>query len=144
MTELEWFAGDQQALNLYHCFVDVAHTWDDLRDKDKPVSNYELDRAFYVALYSIPFNPVFIRYSSQLQPLLLTSIMGYRLANKYEDNKDEHGLEIAHTMRYAVAQVFTFLITMLNGPDKAVTILDEAMKIMVNERITPYIEEHLK
>ena len=32
--KLEWFGGNQDELNMYHMFVDLAHVWDDLVDKD--------------------------------------------------------------------------------------------------------------
>jgi hypothetical protein len=36
--KLEWFGGNQDALNMYRLFINLLHTWDDLVDKDKEVT----------------------------------------------------------------------------------------------------------
>lgn len=140
--DITWFNGNQDALNLYRCFVDIAHVWDDLRDKDKSVCDEDLDRAFYAAVCIIPFNPVFQQFQTQLQPLLLNAVLGYNIANRYEKHKDQHGLELGHTLRYSLTHVFMFLIVALNGLEKAEKLLPDALKYMVPERMSDYIEEH--
>jgi hypothetical protein len=140
--KLEWFAGNEDALALYRMFVDVAHVWDDLVDRDKVVPEEDINRVFLMCLAAIPANPVYQRMFAQLHPLLVTATIGYTVANKYEKAKDLHGMEIGHTLRYSVAQAFVYVIVQLNGPERAIEILPEALKEMMPERIEHYLEEH--
>jgi hypothetical protein len=64
------------------------------------------------------------------------------VANTYEKAKDPPGMEIGHTLRYSVAQAFVYVIVQLNGPERAIEILPEALKEMMPERIEHYLEEH--
>ena len=137
-----WFAGNAEATALYMSLVEVAHTWDDLVDQDKPVTADRINNAFLLCLVAIPSNKVYQALFPQLQPLLLTAFTGYVVANKYEKDKDEHGIEIAHMLRYSVVQVVTFLIVHFNGVNKAVEILPAALKRMIPERFDDYRKEH--
>lgn len=139
---IDWFAGNADAEALYVMLVEICHTWDDLVDRDKPVPPEQINRVFLMSLISLPSNPVYRTMFPQILPLLLTAFAGYLVANKYESDKDPHGIEIAHTLRYAVAQVVTFLIVHFNGMSKATEILPEALKEMIPERFDDYRKEH--
>jgi len=139
---IEWFGGNQDALNLFRLFVTVAHTWDDLIDRDKPVSDDAINLCFRYALVDIPTNPAYQANLHALHPLLISAIACYRTANHYEQTNDMHGLELAHTLRYAVANVFVYLITTYAGEDAANKYLPEALKQMMNERLFVYLKEH--
>ena len=54
--KLEWFGGNHDALNMYRMLVDLAHTWDDLVDKDKDVPADHINNAFLIALVYMPAN----------------------------------------------------------------------------------------
>ena len=45
---LAWFGGNIDALNMYKMFIDLSHTWDDLVDKDKDVSEDKINNAFLI------------------------------------------------------------------------------------------------
>jgi hypothetical protein len=55
--KLEWFGGNQDALNMYRMFIDMIHVWDDLVDKDKPVPEGAINHAFAIALVFLPAHP---------------------------------------------------------------------------------------
>jgi hypothetical protein len=63
--KLEWFGGNQDALNMYRMFVDLAHIWDDLVDKDKPVSADEINQAFLTCLVYLPANPFYRQFKNR-------------------------------------------------------------------------------
>jgi hypothetical protein len=48
--KLEWFGGNQDALNMYRMFVDLSHLWDDLVDKDKDATEDSINNAFLICL----------------------------------------------------------------------------------------------
>jgi hypothetical protein len=139
----EWFSGNEYACQIYDCLGELAHTWDDLVDKDKEVSEQRINKAFYIALVYLPTNPLYDELRHVLAPLWVTIISAYETANRYERDKDEHGIEIAHTLRYAAGHIVSYLITYCSGPDKAREYMPEAWKDIIPERFNDYRKEHL-
>lgn len=141
--KLEWFGGNQDALNMYRMFVDLLHTWDDLVDKDKPKTEQEINNAFLIALVYLQANPFYKSIQEQVLPMWLTVVSAYETANKFEKDKDEHGIEIAHTLRYAAGHIVAYAIHVCVGQEKAKEYLPEVWKNMVFERFEEYRKEHL-
>lgn len=142
--KLEWFGGNQDALNMYRLFVDMAHTWDDLIDRDKPVSDDQINNAFLIALVYLPANPFYQLIQRDIMPMWLTVVSAYQTANFFERTKDEHGVEIAHTLRYAAGNIIAYAVHVCLGPDKAKEVLPEVWKDVVNERFDEYKAEIMK
>ena len=49
VAKLEWFGGNTDALAMYDLFKELAHIWDDLVDKDKPVSEDAINKALLIS-----------------------------------------------------------------------------------------------
>lgn len=141
--KLEWFGGNQDALNFYRMLVDMSHVWDDVVDGDRPVSEVELNNAFLVALVYLPANPFYRTIQDAVLPMWLTVVSAYEAANKFEREKDPHGVEIAHTLRYAAGNIIAYAIHVCVGPDKAREYVPEMWKAVVHERFDEYRKEHL-
>ena len=141
--KLEWFGGNQDALNMYQAFVDLAHVWDDLVDKDKPVSVEKINQAFLTCLVFLPANPFYRGIQDQILPMWLVVISAYETANFFEKNKDEHGVEIAHGLRYAVGNIIAYAIHVCIGMEKAKEVLPDMWKTIFYERFDDYRKEHL-
>jgi len=141
--KLEWFGGNQDALNVYRMFVDLAHLWDDLVDKDKDARENEINNAFLICLVYLPANPFYRKIQEQILPMWLVVVSAYQTANTFERSKDAHGIEIAHTLRYAAGNIVAYMVHVCVGPEKAAEILPEMWKAVVYERFDEYRKEHL-
>jgi hypothetical protein len=141
--KLEWFGGNQDALNLYRMFRDLSHTWDDLVDKDKPISETEINNAFLICLVYMPANPFYQRIQAAVLPMWITVVSAYQTANSFERNKDEHGVEISHTLRYAAGNIVAYAVHVCVGQEKAAEIMPEVWKSIVFERYDTYKAEVL-
>lgn len=141
--KLEWFGGNQDALNMYRAFVDLAHLWDDLIDKDKPVSADEINRAFLTCLVYLPANPFYRHIQDQILPMWLVVISSFETANKFEADKDPHGIEIAHSLRYAAGNIIAYAIHVCVGAEEAKKVLPDMWKSIFYERFDEYRKEHL-
>ena len=141
--KLEWFGGNQDALNMYRMFVDLAHTWDDLVDKDKEANEFEVNNAFLICLVYLQANPFYKSIQEQVMPMWLTVVSAYETANKFERDKDAHGIEIAHNLRYASGHIVAYAVHVCVGPEKAREFLPEVWKGVVFERFEEYRKEHL-
>jgi hypothetical protein len=141
--KLEWFGGNEDALNLFRMLVDLAHTWDDLVDKDKDLPETEVNNAFLICLVYMQANPFYRKIQEQIWPMWLTVVSAYETANTYERNKDEHGIEIAHSLRYAAGHIVAYMVHVCVGPEKAKEFLPEVWKHIIVERFDEYRQEHL-
>jgi hypothetical protein len=141
--KLEWFGGNQDALNMYRAFVNLAHTWDDMIDRDKPVSADDINRAFLTCLVYLPANPFYRAIQDQILPMWLVVVSSYETANAFEKAKDPHGIEIAHSLRYAAGNIVVYAVHACLGAEKAKEVLPEVWKAMFYERFDDYRKEHL-
>lgn len=141
--KLEWFGGNQDALNLYRMFRDLLHVWDDLVDKDNPVTETEINNAFLICLVYMPANPFYQKIQAAVLPMWITVVSAYQTANSFERNKDEHGIEIAHTLRYTAGNIIAYAVHVCVGQEKAAEIMPEVWKSIVFERYDTYKAEVL-
>jgi hypothetical protein len=141
--KLEWFGGDQDALNMYRMLVALTHTWDDLVDKDVEVGEDDISNAFMIALVYLPANPFYQKIQQQIMPMWIMAMSAYNVANAFEKAKDEHGLEISHNLRYAAGHIVAFMVEVCLGRDEARKILPEVWKGIVFERFDDYRKGHL-
>lgn len=142
-AQLEWFNGNKDAVNMFNMFVDLAHTWDDLVDKNVDVPEDHINNAFLIALVYLQANPFYKSIEEEIRPMWMSVILAYDTANKYEQNKDEHGIEIAHGLRYAAGHIVAYAVQKCVGVKKAKEFLPEIWKVMMCERFDEYREEHL-
>ena len=73
----------------------------------------------------------------------LSIIHAFQTANAFEKAKDPHGLEIAHSLRYAAGNLMAYVVHVCVGPEKAKEYLPEMWKAIVVERFDDYRKEHL-
>jgi hypothetical protein len=140
---LDWFGGNKQALAMYQMFADLLHTWDDLIDRDKPVSDDAIHNAFVICLIYLPSNSFYRSIQDQILPMWVTVVSAFQTANKFEQEKDPHGVEIAHGLRYAAGNIVAYAIHVCVGPEKAKTYIPEMWKDVISERFDVYRKEHL-
>ena len=140
---LAWFGGDQDAVNMYRMFVDLSHAWDDLVDGDKEIDESRINNAFMIALVYLPSNPFYRKIQDQVLPMWAMIVSAYEVANKFEKDKDPHGLEISHGLRYATGHIVAYAITVCIGQEKAKEVLPDMWKAIYFERFEDYRKEHL-
>jgi hypothetical protein len=142
-VKTEWFGGNQDAFQMCQALIDLSHGWDDLIDKDKPVSDNQINHLFLTALVYLPSNPFYRKIQDSILPMWITVVSAYETANHFEKEKDPHGIEIAHSLRYAAGHIIAFAIHVCVGPEKAKQFLPEMWKAAFFERFDEYRKEHL-
>ena len=141
--KLEWFGGNPDALNMYRALVTLSHAWDDLVDRDKVLPEADVNHAFLTCLVYLPANPFYRQIQDAVLPMWMMVVSAYETANTFERSKDPHGLEIAHSLRYAAGHIVAYAVTVCVGPEKAKEVLPEVWKAMFYERFDDYRKEHL-
>lgn len=140
---LEWFGGNEHALAMFEAFVFLAHTWDDLVDKDKDVPENQINEAFMTALAYLPANPFYRSIQDAIMPMWLVVVSSFETANHYEKSKDEHGIEISHGLRYAAGNILAYAVIVCVGQEQSRKYLPEMWKVIFHERFDEYRKEHL-
>lgn len=140
---LEWFGGNVDALNMYRMFIDLSHVWDDMVDKDKELTEDQTNNAFLICLVYLPSNPFYQLIQRDIMPMWISVVSAFQAGNKFEKDKDEHGIEIAHNLRYAAGHILAYAVHVCVGPEKAKEIVPELWKDIVFERFDDYRKEHL-
>jgi len=141
--KLEWFGGNEDAFAMFHMFVDLSHAWDDLVDKDKDLAERDINNAFMICLVYLPMNRFYQMIQHAVLPMWITVVSAYQTANHYERTKDEHGIEIAHGLRYAAGNIIAYAVHVCVGPEKAAEYMPDVWKEIVFERYDEYRKEHL-
>lgn len=108
------FRGNEAAIAFIKATHDVAHAWDDLIDKDKPMGDMEIGRAFFTAMVGIPSNPFFQQHADALLPVMAGACFNYQIANRFERGTQEQKV-LAHVLRYAVADVLVHVAFLVGG-----------------------------
>jgi hypothetical protein len=113
---------NEGALALIRKFGQIAHTWDDLVDRDKPVSDAEISSAFVQALIELPLNSFYAEHFLRLQEIMLNSITNWRIANELErQEKPQDGdLTIAFVIRSSYIDMVVQCALLLGGLEWAV------------------------
>lgn len=142
-AKLEWFGGNEHALQMYQAFIDLLHTWDDLVDKDVDVSEAKINNAFLICLVYLQSNPFYRQIQDDILPMWVSVVSAYETANQYERDKDEHGVEISHGLRYTAGHIIAYAIEVCVGHEKAREIMPEVWKSIFYERFDDYRKEHL-
>lgn len=91
--------GHANAMAFCTVLFHVLHVWDDLEDRDKPISRDELDRAMYAALVVLPGNPFYQAHFRELNLLLEVAIQNWHAANEMERRGSEQDKHIAFITR---------------------------------------------
>ena len=79
--------GSVEAENFLLLLIDLFHVWDDLIDKDKPVYDDAISRAFEAALIWLPRNAFYMRNFADLNVLIANSIRNWQLSTAIERQK---------------------------------------------------------
>lgn len=116
---LHAFKGDEHAVDLAFMLATVSHVYDDLVDRDKPVPDEQVHRAFWLALVEIPRNRFYQGHVMHLQPLIAQAIVSWRVANELQRSADREALNVANVLRYAAADVIVHMAYLIGGPDWA-------------------------
>lgn len=118
---LHAFKGNQAAVDYVLMVAKVADVWDDLIDRDTPVSDEAINAAFWTLAIEIPGNPFYRAHIDDLRPVLATGITNWLIANKIErdDTLPHRAIEIAHVIRYSIADVVLMAALLAGGREWA-------------------------
>jgi hypothetical protein len=115
---LEWFDGNQSAVDFLVAVSALSELWDDLTDKDKEINQETIDNVFWHALVTLPTNEFFNQYKSFFIPLIIQGINAWKDSLEFEKGTEEQRA-YALTLRLLGLQLIPMIVTILRGPAAA-------------------------
>lgn len=114
--------GDPVALAFLNAMARVLHFWDDLIDRDKPVSDAEINARMWDALIEIPLNAFYRENIGTLSPILVSAIANWRIATDVERSADatHRDLAFAFIIRSTYVDLVTISAVLVAGMEHAV------------------------
>jgi len=112
-----FFKGNEWAVRLIDDLFAVWHIWDDLIDKDKPVSDEQINQAFILAFVNIPRNVFYQTHFSILNPIMENVIINWLASVKLENGNNQ--LDIAFDLRNSYVNMVTACANIIGGPEWA-------------------------
>lgn len=96
---LEWMCGDYAAADYLVAMFHIGEVWDDLIDRDKPVTDSQINDAFVTAIFDLTGNPFFCRHAQFLRPVMLMGINAWLDSVEYERGQNRHWHTWAFVLR---------------------------------------------
>lgn len=79
-----WFCGNNEAVRFVRDVAYVTQVWDDLIDRDRPVTPERINSAFERLLIGVPRNGFYREFMAELQPLIEQMVVDWYTANSME------------------------------------------------------------
>lgn len=108
-----YFKGNQYAVEYIVDLFQAWHIWDDFIDKDKPITDEDINKSYLNAFINIPRNPFYQANFSILNPLMEVAFINWIAANKLEKEKKE--LDIAYELRNINLNILVTCATIIGG-----------------------------
>lgn len=121
--------------------LDQVAIYDDLIDKDKPITDGDIHRAFWLANVEMPRNPFYRAHFDVLNPLVMAAITSWRAANDMERDKLEDDLPVSFVIRSAYCDIVVMCVLILFGPDAAANAALSIRRFVHDEGLGSYLKE---
>ncbi len=132
--------GDMDAVRFFALVLEITEAWDGLVDKDETVTDKQINGAFTASLITLQNNAFYRRHVDKLQPLILNSIVNWRIATEVE--RDPMAVEDLHwsfVIRSSYVDLLLMCAACIDGIDWAVEIGTEVRRHVHKEGFKNYL-----
>lgn len=134
---LEWFCGDEQAVDFAERLFDLAQNWDDVIDEG---AVGKVNGVISWIAFRCQWHPFFTRFDYALRPAMLVCYLNWRDANVLETG-DDADREKAFMLRAGIYDVFSLMAWLVGGEDHSARV-GPAIRRMYGERLADFLKEH--
>jgi hypothetical protein len=134
------YQGNNNAKKLSFDLLKIAHIWDDLIDRDKPVSDEDINEVFLMSIFEIHNNPLW--FQCGLNHHVLNVFLRWRDATKIERDKSstDNDLDKCYMMRAGIYDIFVVIAYHLHGIKWAAEV-GPLVRRFYGEELSSYKEE---
>lgn len=130
--------GDSAAAEFLKIMFDVLHFYDDLIDKDHPIADQYVHESMWLVLVSLPRNKFYSAHFAELNPLVCTAIVNWRVANQIERSGASAQLPIAFIIRSSYIDLLIHTATLVGGAEWGVQVAAQARAVWHDEGLDGY------
>lgn len=105
------------AVNFFLILRSVLHFWDDLIDKDRPITDQDINGVMWNALVELPRNPFYRQHFDTLNPMLVNAIANWQAATEFERTGGAKRLQIAFIARSDYLNLLLHSAYLVGGRD---------------------------
>jgi len=128
------------AAECYALICRILHFWDDLIDRDKLVSQMEINVGMFNSLIELPSNKFYRDNQSSLQPVLVNAIANWQTANEFESNGVKKELELAFVIRSDYCNILIQMAYIVGGHDWVMEITPKIRANWTDEDFAMYLD----
>jgi len=114
--------GNAHAKAFLLMLADISQVWDDLIDRDSPVADEAINRAFCTALIDLQYNPFYQAHQASLLPVMELAILNWQNANQHEKRTDEAMLKVSYIKRSVLTDIMVFVASLVGGRSHALAL----------------------
>jgi hypothetical protein len=140
----DFLLGDAEAIQFVVRVFRALHVWDDLIDRDKNLTDDEVNSVFWDLLVVLPVDPFYVRNLALLNSTLVNAIINWHIANKLEREGDEKDKSIAFILRGAYIDILSASAFVVGGMNWAEEIGPAIRRWAHEETFTQYMENLAK
>jgi hypothetical protein len=133
-----WLKGQADAIEFIHMAFTIAHTCDDLTDRDQTVETGTMQQAFWLALIDLPRNRFYVEHFALLNGALQTAFLNWQVANRLEQMPEGNAKAVAFVLRSSYTDLVTLSAWILGGTDWSVQVGSESRLHASNEGFDLY------
>jgi hypothetical protein len=111
----EFLRGNIEAVQFVVRVFRALHIWDDLIDRDKALTDDEINSVFWDLLVVLPTDPFYVRNIALLNSTLVNAIINWHIANKLEREGDEKDKSVAFVLRGAYIDILSAAAFIVGG-----------------------------
>ncbi len=131
--------GNADAGAFLHDICRVLHLWDDLIDKDKVVSDEDINLNMWRALVSLPCNRFYRANLEILNPILVAAIQNWMVANRMEDGEGAADMPISFIIRSSYVDLVAATALICGGLAFSIDIAMDARRMCHGETYDGYV-----
>lgn len=133
--------GDANALMFLSTIMDAVEVWDDLIDKDNPVSDEKLTQTFLNLIFWLPQNPFFEAHKQYLLPVIMTCVNAWLDSNKLSESEVQRDRQAAWWLKQMGVELYGAVAFLMGGFDHMRSVSLEARTVLAHEDFTDYEQE---
>lgn len=117
-----WLKGHQQACAFIETMFSIAHTCDDLTDRDTTVAAAQIQESYWKALIELPRNPFYVEHFALLNGAMQTAFLNWQIANQLEQTAGAQPKQVAFILRSSYTDLIALCAWIIGGSDWAIQV----------------------
>jgi hypothetical protein len=121
--------------------MNAVELWDDLIDKDKPVTDSSLNGVFVDLLFWLPQNPFFNAHKAHLLPVIMTCINAWMDSNTLQHADNARARQAAWWLKQMGVELYGTVALLMGGFDHMREVSLQARHVLAHEDFSDYEQE---